>query len=328
MVVAYNCDENYISTFAVSVVSLFEMNQWADKIMVYLISKDISEKSRQRCKEIADRYQRDIVLLEMPEIDVPKIAVGYGRLFLGELLPKDTDKAIYIDCDTITVDSLEELWKTNVDDYYAGMVIDPLGPNDRKMLGICPDGLFYSDALMLVNIKRWREEHIIGKFIAYIKSMNGVVPLREMGTLTAVLDGKIKILPARYNVQVQYFSFLASVIVKMRNLKEFYNDAELEAAKNDPVMIHFNVDFLMPLRPWEKGCNHPYTQKYIRYRQMTPWKDEPLSEGRVSAVKRILSVYYRFSPKAIARLSVKVYYAYLWPLLVSYERKKMLRDMR
>lgn len=330
MIVVYNCGENYISTFATSMLSLFENNICADEISVYLVEDGISEQSRKKVQNIANAYNRNIFFVKMPHIEGLKLSPNFGRIFIGELLPREVDKAIYVDCDSVFADSLNELWNIDISKYYVGMVKDLLGPNDRKLLGLSPNGIYYSDALMLVNVKRWREEHIINKFLKYIRRMNGIIPYHEMGTINAVLDGNKKImsLPARFNVQSQYFTFTCDEIISMRGLKSFYSQEEIDVAKKRPVMLHFTCDFLVALKPWMKGCNHPCVQKYLEYWKKTPWGEENLLEFKIPLAKRIYSAYYRIGPKVMTRWTTKILYSNIKPFIFRIKMRKQLRHDR
>lgn len=327
MTVVYNCDENYVGTFATSVLSLFESNQRADEINVYLIENGISSKSRERLEEIATAYHRHIFFSRKPEVDGLSPSVSSARLFMAEILPPDTEKAIYIDCDTIITDSLELLWNLNISGYEAAMVKDVMGMNDRKLLGISPDGIYWTDALMLVNVKRWREEKMLDKFIDYIKKMQGIVPFYEMGILTAVLDGKVKELPARYCVQTPYYSFTADELTKIKKLKSFYSNEDIEEAKNHPVMIHFTTDFLIPLRPWMSNCNHPCTSQYLSFRAKTPWENDPLQNKRIPTAKKLYSAFFRHIPRRFGLWTTKQLYVHIKPFMYRIQRRKQIRQM-
>ena len=50
------------------------------------------------------------------------------RIFLPELLP-DVDRVLYLDADTIAVDSLAPLWEIDLDDSYLGAVTNVFQAN-------------------------------------------------------------------------------------------------------------------------------------------------------------------------------------------------------
>ena len=129
MNVVYSSSDAFSGIFAASVTSLFETNQATEDMTVYLISEGISEEHQQLIRGIGEKYNREIRIIPMISIDqlaalhldVPEgwSVSTYGRLFLPTMLPDDIDKILYLDCDTITVGSIDELWQIDISGYKA-----------------------------------------------------------------------------------------------------------------------------------------------------------------------------------------------------------------
>jgi len=310
MIVVYNSDEKFTSVFAVSVLSLFENNKDADEIIVYLIENGVSEQSKERFQIIANQYGRKIITV--PLLDLRKIIAAenlfipskynlanYGRLFIASQLPDDIDKVIYADCDTMFVDSINELWNMDISDYYVGMADDGFSTAYRKILGIPEDGIYYNSGIMLVNLKKWRESKIEDVYVQYIRDNGGYVPIIDQGVLNATLDGKILHLPLKYNAYSIIYTFSYEEMMIVRKPPHFYGKEEYEQAKKKPVMVHFTNNFYMPLRPWVKGCTHPYVNQYLKYREMTPWGQDPLWDDNRPRIKKIYTVVCHIVPKKL-----------------------------
>lgn len=338
MVIVYNCDDKFSEIFAVSVVSLFENNRDIDKITVYLIGNGISEKNRGRIGEIAETYGREIIIVPMldlkkatgKDISIPQgyDLANYGILFTASRLPQDIDKVIYVDCDTIFAGSLRELWETDISGHYAGMVNDIRGASHRKLLGIPGKGKYYNSGLLLINLKKWREEYIEQKFIDYIAEQGGYVPIVDEGVLNAVLDGKILCLPLKYNVATMMYAFSYREFLKIGRPYEYYSEEEAKEACEHPVTVHFTNNFYMPIRPWMEGCVHPYREKYIEYRSLTPWKNEPLWKDNRSKIKKAYSSFCHKLPRGIVVSMSELVRVDLVPLMHRYKKWKHCRINR
>lgn len=332
MVVVYNSDERFAGVFAVSVLSLFENNQNVDDIIVYLIENGISNESKKRFNAIAEQYGRKI--LTVPLLDLKKIIgvdlsipkkynlANYGRLFIASQLPNDIDKVIYADCDTMFEKSLLELWNTDISEYYIGMADDGFSTGYRKILGIPRDGIYYNSGIMLVNLKMWRETNVEEMFVEYIRQQGGYVPIIDQGVLNATLDGKILHLPLRFNAYSILYAFDYAEILRVRKPPYFYSEQEVEAARNAPVMVHFTNNFYMPIRPWVKGCVHPYAQKYLEYRDKTPWKNDPLWNDDRPKIKKLYTTYCHKVPKPMAIYTSRIIHVYLTPLMHRFNKWK------
>ena len=68
MDIVYASNDLYARHLAVSMISLFDRNQQAEEITVYVLSVGITEESRQKLQEIAERYHRKLEFLDLTEI--------------------------------------------------------------------------------------------------------------------------------------------------------------------------------------------------------------------------------------------------------------------
>lgn len=338
MVIVYNADDRFAGIFATSVVSLFETNKNADEITVYLIENGISTASRAKIQQIAETYGRTIIALPMPDIEklagVKIVIPGYnrmatcGRLFIASLLPQSIDKVIYADSDTIFVDSVKDLWETDISDYPIGMADGAMNASYRELLGLSKEGIYFNSGILLINLKRWRECEAEKMFLQFMASQNGYVAFPDEGVLNAVFDGEIYCLPLRYNVISMVFAFSHSEICRVKALKQFYTKAEVDAARENPAVVHFTHNFYMPLRPWMEGCDHPYAQKFLMYKAMTPWENEPLWKDNRSAISKLYTRFCHAVPKCFMLWLSKIITVDLTPIMHRYKRYKHMKKAK
>ena len=95
-------DDQYCQHCGAMLLSLFESNPGA--ITIYVLSLELSEKSKNLLKELVDSYQKQIHFIDIPSelvlnfpmksTDYPSLAT-YLRLFIPQLLPFEVDKALY-----------------------------------------------------------------------------------------------------------------------------------------------------------------------------------------------------------------------------------------
>lgn len=156
MVVTYHSSNMFAPVVGTSMLSLFENNQMIDEIQVYIIENKICNENKERLRDIARAYGRQLVFIPMPDIS-EKFQLGlitvkerwipdsYCRLFLPELLPNNVEKVLYLDSDTLVVDSLQELWELDMQDCFAAAAKDCLGEpyfellhlEDRQQNDLC-----------------------------------------------------------------------------------------------------------------------------------------------------------------------------------------------
>lgn len=309
MIVVYSSDERFASIFATSVVSLFENNKDVDEVTVYLIETGISAESKEKIQQIAAAYGRTIVMLPMPDLeklagvdmaipDYYRIA-AYGRLFIASLLPESIDRVIYADCDTIFLNSVQELWDMDLFGCPVGMVDDTINVAYRELLGLSGEGTYFNSGILLIDLKAWRKQDAEKEFLHFITSQGGYIPFVDEGVLNAVFDGKIFRLPLRYNVISMIYAFSHDEICRIKELRQFYTREEVDSARMEPAVVHFTHNFYMQPRPWMKNCDHPLAQKYLAYKSMTPWKDESLWEDNRSAISKAYMAFCHIVPKGL-----------------------------
>lgn len=72
--------------------------------------------------------------------------IGTARIMLPELLP-DLGKILYLDADILVDTDLKDLWKTDLKQYFAGMVDNDIGMNSDKT--------YFNSGVILINAPKW-----------------------------------------------------------------------------------------------------------------------------------------------------------------------------
>ena len=69
---------------------------------------------------------------------------------------------------------------------------------------------------------------------------------------------------------------------------EYQSQIKRPQWKKDPLILHFTE----ALKPWMIGCRHPFTTEYIKYKNMSPWRNTPLvikkNIGKVDSILTII----------------------------------------
>ena len=106
----------------------------------------------------------------VPEVETAKVTVGaFYKLLIPQVLPKEIDKAIFIDPDTIINLDINELWQTELGDKALGVVPGTENGTDcNKAFRLCKDGTVKADdyfntgvLLMNLDVLRGEEEKIM-----------------------------------------------------------------------------------------------------------------------------------------------------------------------
>ena len=304
--VAYGSDDNYAKYMGISLYSLFETNTAFENIEVFVLDCGISAENKEKLLSVAAQWNRQLHFLDMgPAVSsldlhmgAKKIAIAsYARLFIGSLLPDDCDRVLYIDCDTLIRDSLLPLWATDFGDALIAGVQDTVDSYFLDVIGLPRTVRYINAGILLINLSAWREENLQAQFMQLIEKFGGNVPHHDQGTINAVCKERRKIVPMRFNVTANLYSFSAQTIRKIYFLEEYYPQEELTAALESPAIVHFTTGLLG--RPWEEKSTHPQKQAFWDTAAKTPWKDiTPLPDSRSFGLKAFI-FFHKIVPRPI-----------------------------
>lgn len=304
--VVYGSDDNYAKFMGISMYSLFETNTAFEQIVVYVLDCGITQKNKDRLTSVAGQWQRELCFIDMREavdslnlnMGAHKIAIAsYARLFMASLLPQTCERVLYLDCDTVVMDSLAPLWETAFGTALIAGVQDTVDSYFLDVIGL-PKGTKYINAgILLVNLAAWRAENLQEQFMALITKFGGNVPHHDQGTINAVCGDRRIVVPLRNNVTANLYSFSAQTIRKIYFLDEFYSQEELTEALRHPAVVHFTTGLLG--RPWEENSSHPQRDHFWSIVEKTPWKGlQPKPDTRGMGLKAFI-FFHKVIPRPV-----------------------------
>ena len=267
MKILYSSDNNYSKIMYASLNSLLETNKNNKNIKIYIIDNEISHEMKEKINNLISMYKRQVNYISCKKIcndlvkknDFPISA--YARLFIQDEI--DSDKVIYLDCDTIVKEDLKSLWDIDLEDNYVGGVIDPLPLYLKKAIGMSIDDEYINSGVMLINLKKWREINFRKKTIDFIEKHNYDVVHHDQGIINGISKGYILYIHPKYNLMPEYIYLNSDQLKKLYNQKNGYNQRQINEANDKPVIIHYIRKFYN--RPWFLECTHPYKNDFLQY---------------------------------------------------------------
>lgn len=105
------------------------------------------------------------LLMKISHITLPT----YYHLLIGDLLPKNIDKCIYLDVDICVRKDLSELFNINMkDNYIAGVLSPSFYFNQKKhcsRLNLPSMNQYINVGILLIDLRQIRKENMTEKFI-------------------------------------------------------------------------------------------------------------------------------------------------------------------
>lgn len=326
MDVVYSSSDSYCEIAGISMLSLMESNTAVDEINIYLIDNAISAQNKEKLEEMVEAFGRKlfyIAPLDIEKLSATHINIGrwnistFYRLFLPTLLPDTVDRVLFIDCDTIVLEDLSPLWKMDMVDKWLYGVDDCRGTAYRTNIGLNPEDNYINNGVLLMDLSAWRKNHVEEMFLEFIKDNQGDITFVDQGVQNGVIGklGKSGLLHPKYNCLTVFFCFDYDNLVKLRKPPVPEKRSDYQEAVANPAIVHFQSCFRSGLRPWSKGCTHPFAKKYLEFKERSPWKDEPMRPDDRTVPQKLLNFGTSIMPEGPMVACVSAIHTKIYPLV-------------
>lgn len=303
MHIVYSSDDNYAQHMGASIYSLLSHNTDSE-IVIYVINNGISSDAKEKLQQIINQFP----LSRLQWIDFSKWSEkltldmqwpislsSYGRLFIGSMLPADASRCLYLDCDMVICDAIDELWNWDMHGCTIAAVQDTVSCNTKKNVGVRFSEKYFNAGLLLIDLDKWRKINAEQGCLTFIEQRDGRVTHHDQGTLNGLFHQDVSILPLKYNVMtIHYIMSCGKILKYFREESPFYSEEEIAQAKAHPVVLHYTPSFTS--RPWVKTCRHPLKSLYWDAVGKTPWAGaQPIKDSSKWYV-RLIDWRYRSLP--------------------------------
>lgn len=288
--IACNIDKNYVKYCGVTLVSIFENNR-DEQVIVHIIASGLSPEDENILQELARKYNNEVYFYA-PDMELLKgftikkfskrISLAtYYRCILSDLLPKNIDKIIYLDCDIVVLGSLKPFYEMDLSGIGVAAVED-IGCNESERYEILqyPQEYSYFNAgVMLINLDYWRMHDMAKTCVDYYNKYPERILFNDQCLLNSVLHKDKKLISLCWNTQDGFY----------RNPKTI--DADWRAKYADilknPIILHYTNR-----KPWDYDSQHPLRKEYFKYLALTPWKNDIALKNPINILKR----FFRLLP--------------------------------
>ena len=201
----YVTDKNYVMPTLVSITSAIKNK--ASHYKIYVVTTFEYSDIISRFRSLNDITTEIIVIPIDIKNFIPQDFSSLNhvtntaliKFFLPDILSGE-DKVLYLDGDTIIQKPLDELYNTELQDNYAGVVSDSAlyaMPQHTEHLQIEPEKYFNS-GVMLLNLKKMREARLTNKLLEY--KTNQYNYFMDQDAFNKILYNRVVFLPEKYNM--------------------------------------------------------------------------------------------------------------------------------
>ncbi len=264
--IVFTADNNYLQHLGVTLVSLLANNK-DETFKIFIFSSDITDANKEKIASIIKPYACEVEYIAFDKKIFEHINAGrfsiatYYRLLMPKYLT--VDKLLYLDVDMVIDSSIKELYEQDIEEYYVAAVEDAW--RDRpycNTLGMSPDAHYFNAGMLVVNLKKWRDENLFDTFLKYEKNATVELESHDQDILNAVFNGRWKRLPLKYN------QYEKNPDLDRDRLLKVFTEEEILEAQQHPVIVHY----IGGRKPWHYRNEHLQKALYWKYLMMTPYK--------------------------------------------------------
>ena len=286
-------DDNYALPAGVNIFSIVESNP-LQQIHFHLFTHNLSDENRRKFSGI--KFD-NIAITEYVINDEFKIdeqnteqfpLSACVRLIAPIILKNTTDKLLYVDSDTLCINSLADIDHIDLKEIIVAAIADVpyMQQTQCAKYDVVP-GTYFNSGVMLINISLWCEEEITDKTLRLLNS-GEKYQYPDQDVLNICIGQKRLILPRKFN------NLLALSI----------NGNDDANVPNGTIFIHY----ITKNKPWHQ----PYRSKlFDSYLEKSPWRNDNLPlycPKKTSSIRAYAKLMFR-QKKYLA--GIKHYIIYL-----------------
>lgn len=267
MNIALCADERYSFPCGVCVTSILENNR-DEKCNIYILTPGLNEKSLAKFNRLSEIYQQKIEIITIDDSLFKNLKVSdrfpisiYYRFLLPQLVK--SEKVLYLDCDIIVTGNIKALWDTDITNYACGVIEDQKSDDITIQNRLGQYQPYFNSGVILMNLNYWREHNISSALTDFIYHNLEKCLYPDQDALNCILGNKVLFLEYKYNYQEQMLLPKREQYLHMDKWKNLLPPEVI------PTIIHYTCD----IKPWIKNCSHPLKQHFIKYKNISPWKD-------------------------------------------------------
>jgi lipopolysaccharide biosynthesis glycosyltransferase len=288
-------DNNYAMQLAVTMRSALENLKGKRKIIFFIIDGGITDLNKQKILKslilekcavefvsISDSLLKDIEEVHKPmksmdrktKADYVSIASFY-RLLIPELLPNEFEKAIYLDCDLVVNGDLENLWQIDLKENYVLAAQDTwipyisssTGKLNYQELGIASDSKYFNAGVLVINLKKWRNDKISTTAMKYFKQNLEHIGWYDQGLLNALLVNQWGQLDPKWNFNAtSFYDYSSGDYFSWEDSERLFPEDVYNNLVCNPCIVHF----VSEKKPWTSR-HTPRKEDFFQYVDMTAW---------------------------------------------------------
>lgn len=256
-------DRNYINPFRVMIKSLAISNP-LETFHIWLLHSAISPEDLFALKEYCSKQKMTMTAIEVDRALFKNAPISrqypqemYYRLMAPFMLPKELERALYLDPDILVINSVRPLWEKQLGNYSLaaashGAILNTIVDEVNKArLGT--EYNYFNTGILLMDLEKTRKIRKPEEIYAYIRSKAEQLILPDQDVFNFLYSADIaQIDDAVWNYDARYYS---AYLIKSEG------KFDLDWVMRNTVFLHF----CGKQKPWKKQYSGRFSALYKHY---------------------------------------------------------------
>lgn len=265
--VSISINHQYTKYAYIMLTSLFAQHkEMPETVTVYVLQSDLTQEDKVLLRQLAEKYKQEVSFLQVDLGDyAAKLPTNknwsgemYYRLLLGELLPEDVTRILYLDVDIIVNKPLLEFFRMDMRGMQLAVADDPaiqgkFSVQQQKIFADFPEPIrYFNSGVVLMDMEKIRGHYTFADYCKVAEQFSYQLSNPDQDLLNYVHAGKVCYIDnSRFNV----FSQLAE------------EDSCYEQIKEEAAIIHY-----VGRKPWKyNGVHYSIERLWWDYAKLTPF---------------------------------------------------------
>ena len=255
-------NSNYLKPLKIMLKSLFFNNRKLD-FAIYVMHSSLTEDEIRDLRRYVEGKGHQLHSIRIGSDvfhDAPVLPhytkEMYYRLLAFKFLPEEMERILYLDPDILVINSVEELYKMDLDGYlYAAAYHDlpPVKEINKIRLNQYEMDAYYNSGVLLMNLELQRRLIDEREIFDFVRENRAKLIMPDQDIMNALYSKRIKTLDeVIYNYDVRYYS-----LYKLRSGGEY----DMDFIFKNTVFLHF----CGKKKPWRKNYSGRFHSVYKHY---------------------------------------------------------------
>ena len=269
---AFCIDEKYAQYASVCIRSIL-MHNTKQELHIHILSDHLTEQAIKRLCEASESERCEITFHHINEQELNGLPLSiwpiqaWYRILLPDILSSEIDRVLYLDCDTLVLSDLSELFDLDLSDKAFAAVEDPQSFKDEtyERCNYPKSFKYVCSGVMLFNLSYWRKHDLKNRIIIVANKYKQSIKFPDQDCLNMLCHNTKFVLPLNYGIMHWFFQDTA--------LRNCLSPNELLECLRNPQIVHFAscAPWIKELRPslfsdeWDKinrSMKHPAKVRY------------------------------------------------------------------